>query len=285
MKKEDLSGQVFGKLTVIAEAPRRNNRTYWMCRCECGTELEVLAYSLKNGRAKSCGCNGGRKLDLTGKRFGNLTVMYESQFRSVRKEVYWHCKCDCGNETDVRIGHLTSGRIKSCGCARLGTPNDYEIVDGVVYVTLHERNGNSDKKMMCDPDIWEKLKHYSWFDIHGYATTSNKDDELKYKEFHRIVADPADGLVADHINRNTYDNRRCNLRSVTVHANTVNRSISSLNTSGHIGVTKRENGKWQAIIGLNGKTISLGTYVNKDDAIKAREEAEEKYYKPLLEGK
>ena len=53
--------------------------------------------------------------DLTGKRFGNLTIK-----RLVGKDKYydkiWSCECDCGNIIDVKQGHLRSGHTTSCGC-------------------------------------------------------------------------------------------------------------------------------------------------------------------------
>nr|DAF57425.1 MAG TPA: endonuclease-like protein [Myoviridae sp. ctqfO1] len=52
-------------------------------------------------------------VDLTGKRFERLVPLW---FNDENKK--WHCKCDCGNECEVRADRLNSGRIKSCGCLR-----------------------------------------------------------------------------------------------------------------------------------------------------------------------
>lgn len=53
---EDLTGRVFGRLTVVRLAPKRGRRTYWRCACECWQEIEVWAWNLKNGHIQSCGC-------------------------------------------------------------------------------------------------------------------------------------------------------------------------------------------------------------------------------------
>lgn len=286
MNKINMIGWKCGKLTVIDALPRKNKHTYWKCQCECGTETEVEGSSLRRGRIKSCGLcgSGGKRLNLTGKRFGRLTALCIFEKKSVRNETYWKCRCDCGNETDVRIGHLTSGRTISCGCALIPEQNEYEIVGDIAYVKLKTRNGNNNRIMICDADVWERLKEFSWSSHGGgYASTSNKDGKLKYKEFHRNVIEIREGMIADHINRNRYDNRRCNLREVTVQANAVNRSLPSNNTTGHMGLIRRENGKWQATIVVSGNKISLGTFDNKEDAIKARKGAEEKYFKPLFD--
>ena len=54
--KIDLTGQVFGKLTVIKESKKRscNGGIYWLCKCECGREKEILGQSLRSGKSLSC---------------------------------------------------------------------------------------------------------------------------------------------------------------------------------------------------------------------------------------
>jgi hypothetical protein len=54
--------------------------------------------------------------DLTGKRFGKLTVIEKSETRDSRNSVLWECKCDCGKSCAVITNSLTSGNKKSCGC-------------------------------------------------------------------------------------------------------------------------------------------------------------------------
>lgn len=57
-----------------------------------------------------------KKIDLTGLRFGRLTVISESPTKKWNK-VAWVCKCDCGNITHPVTGEaLKSGNTKSCGC-------------------------------------------------------------------------------------------------------------------------------------------------------------------------
>lgn len=53
----DLTGQRFGRLTVLGLAPMRNGvKTQWLCRCECGKTCAPQAATLRNGKAQSCGC-------------------------------------------------------------------------------------------------------------------------------------------------------------------------------------------------------------------------------------
>lgn len=97
---------------------------------------------------------------------------------------------------------------------------------------------------------------------------------------HRLINEPNDWQVVDHINGCKNDNRKKNLRNVRQTDNTKNRCIPINNTSGHIGVHKiKNNNKWLAYIGHNGKTICLGTFNTFVEAVDAREEAEKKYFK------
>lgn len=83
----------------------------------------------------------------------------------------------------------------------------------------------------------------------------------------------------DHEDRNALNNRRCNLRPATKSENARNQSLSKRNTSGVIGISWYKPGnKWRAYIAVEDKFISLGYYFDKDEAIKARREAERKYF-------
>lgn len=55
-KLDDLTGQRFGKLTVLRRAVVEGNKTIWCCKCDCGNEVNVSATNLKRGRTHSCGC-------------------------------------------------------------------------------------------------------------------------------------------------------------------------------------------------------------------------------------
>ncbi len=53
---KDLSGQIFGKLTVLGRAPVSGRRASWECQCQCGSVKVIAGYSLRGGLTKSCGC-------------------------------------------------------------------------------------------------------------------------------------------------------------------------------------------------------------------------------------
>jgi len=78
----------------------------------------------------------------------------------------------------------------------------------------------------------------------------------------------------DHISHDRTDNKIANLRSVTNQENQMNKSMLKNNTSGFTGVYwHKPTNKWQSQIMINGKYKHLGYFTNKNDAIKARKEA------------
>jgi len=85
----------------------------------------------------------------------------------------------------------------------------------------------------------------------------------------------------DHINHNRADNRLCNLRNVTRQENLKNISLSNKNKSGHIGIRERKKlGKetvYEANIVVDGRNIYLGRFNKKEEAIKARKDANHLY--------
>jgi hypothetical protein len=83
-------------------------------------------------------------------------------------------------------------------------------------------------------------------------------------------------VEVDHENQDVSDNSWGNLREVTHGENLKNRKLGKNNTSGVIGVY-RGNGAWRAEIKVGGKTICLGTYRTKLEAIDARVKANIKY--------
>lgn len=56
MKAIDLTGQKFGRLTVLERAENKNGYVRWKCRCDCGNEKIVMSYQLRKGGTQSCGC-------------------------------------------------------------------------------------------------------------------------------------------------------------------------------------------------------------------------------------
>lgn len=58
---------------------------------------------------------GRKRIDLSGKRFGRLTVIKYS-YSDNNGNSYWVCSCDCGGDITTRASRLKEGSVKSCGC-------------------------------------------------------------------------------------------------------------------------------------------------------------------------
>ena len=117
----DLLNKRFGRLVVV-DTFRKDGNIYCHCKCDCGHEKDVYYGSLLSGATKSCGCYNSEVIhertfmDLTGKRFGRLTVTEYVGFDKKNNTTKYRCKCDCGNEIIVCRTSLTSGNTQSCGC-------------------------------------------------------------------------------------------------------------------------------------------------------------------------
>lgn len=125
----DISGQRFGRLVALKKGDGRRtsggaHKTTWVCRCDCGAVCEVDGQKLRKGHTTSCGClkhenKGSSFEDLTGKKFGRLTVVgFLPQEERSSPTYCWRCVCDCGKEVFGNAAKMKSGVQVSCGCYR-----------------------------------------------------------------------------------------------------------------------------------------------------------------------
>jgi hypothetical protein len=114
----DLTGQRFGHLTVQHLAKKKaGSGLRWLCRCDCGRRVVVGGADLRRGHTQSCSClKSSRLVDLTGKRFGKLTVLHRSHRVGPSGRQYWVCRCDCGQTKTFHRRSLSDGAT-NCGCS------------------------------------------------------------------------------------------------------------------------------------------------------------------------
>lgn len=123
MNARDLTGQRFGRLTVVDVAAR--NPVRWNCVCDCGSKTTALGSNLTRGNTRSCGClradrpGGVPARDLIGQRFGRLLVLARAGSAPRSGSAVWLCRCDCDREVLVVGSELRRQRSprRSCGCA------------------------------------------------------------------------------------------------------------------------------------------------------------------------
>jgi len=204
----DLTGQRFGKLTVLRKAPSQGDRrTRWECQCDCGNVYVTTSQNLRKGRVKSCGC--GRLKDITNQRFGRLTAVERSdkyvEYAGHGRKYMWKCICDCGE---------------------------------VVY-RLPEKLRN-DVDSAC-----ENCKSKS-----AVSNMYAKAGFVEGTQLSKIAATKA----------------------------------TAASKSGVRGVIwNKHTGKWRAALRFQGVTHYLGEYTEFSDAVKARRDAEDKYFAPILD--
>ena len=233
------------------------------------------------------------KEDLTGKTFGKLIVLHQAEDYVDPKGVHraqWLCQCSCPDNKQVVVAgtKLKSGYTTSCGCARkecaialFKKTNKYSEKQTDEYGDYYIGwTSNTNKEFYIDANDFELVHKYCWREHistkTGYCCLVAYNPESKKQiKMHQLVC----GKYYDHIDRNPLNNRKHNLRPATAQENMRNKNLSRNNTSGFIGVTwSKTSSKWVSNIQVDGKSISLGSFTDKTDAIRARLAAELRYF-------
>ena len=223
------------------------------------------------------------KTRLIGQKFGNLTVESFYGYNKY-KCILYNCKCDCGKSCIVSYTDLTTGRKDNCGCKTKEKMrkakekfNKYDLSHecGIGWTT------NNNNIFYFDLEDYDKIKNYCWIEHDGYLEANPKNGKKTNLKFHRLIL-KAKGYneKVDHINHNTLDNRKSNLRICTNQQNSFNHKVHSNSSTGYSGITYiKERNKYRARIFINKKGIHLGYFENLEDAIQARRNAEKIYFK------
>ena len=159
-----LVGKRFGMLTVTCRGWTEELGLYWECRCDCGGEIAMKDAVLRNGTTVGhCGCQRGKRVDLTGRRFGKLVVQQKAEKSSEKHGRRWVCLCDCGMQITVRGDLLKLGKRKSCGCLRegkklddIGNPTSTvgAVKVGKVYGRLTVADRKSNQTVCASSTMW-----------------------------------------------------------------------------------------------------------------------------------
>ena len=266
---QNMEGMVFSQLTVLFVYKDMRGNTKCHCRCSCGKETDVFLSNLIHGRTKSCGCLAGKKLrklkDISGNRYGKLIAIEPTAERRYAS-VVWKCRCDCGNEVLASQKDLENGRKISCGCSdrqRGRAANDLTGKRFGKLTALRKTNERTAKGSV----IWECQCDCG-------NTVKASSDSLIYGNQRSCGC-----LKAESVNE-----ARQNLHFVdgTCIEWLEGRRDRHDNTSGRKGVSRRKNGSYLAKIGFQNRQYYLGTFQNMEEAVAAREQAEDLLYKTFL---
>lgn len=220
-------------------------------------------------------------IDLTGQKFGLLTVLSRAD-NTIRPSgqvvTRWHCRCQCGTEKDIDSSELRKGKVQSCGCLsrklsseRKSKTNTYNLSGnvGIGYTVDGEQ-------FYFDKEDYDKIKDYYWrVSTNGYIINS------KVGLLHRFIMNCPTEYDVDHIKSSEINNNcKSNLQLCTVSQNISKKRMMKINSSGIIGVSwSKTKLKWLTRLNKENKCVYLCYFDNKDDAIKARLQAESKFYK------
>ena len=208
----------------------------------------------------------------------DLGMIYPKQ-NSKRKVRYGKYTCpECDSVFTAMSTSINTGHTKSCGCLLMKKKD-------VLFVVNRE---DFTQRM-----LQQELTYNPLTGIFSRKAGKNVSGKTMNTGYHTIMVAGNSYLahrlawmyvygtfpsMIDHIDGNRANNCIVNLREVSSTENQRNLSIASNNVSGTTGVSfNKQRCKWEAKIQVDGKTTHLGRYLDKEDAILARKQAEVKY--------
>lgn len=276
-RAKDLTGQRFGRLTALEPMPDIPGRgLVWRCRCDCGGEKMAPSSKLLSGKVRSCGCiklEQQDKRNITGQRFGRLVAEELVEYNQ-KNEDCWRFRCDCGNEKIMPASKVKWYGVRSCGCLQSEHIENLrkQDISGKLFGRLtalkpteeHDSSGSI---------IWEcrctcgKTVYYS---VNHLTRGSTRSCGCLYRE------------TRETSSQNRWDAVDGTLLSALIAANEPHAN----NTSGCTGVCfDKRSEKWQAYINFQKKRYRLGQFRTKEQAIRARKDAEERLFDPIIQNR
>jgi len=185
-----------------------------------------------------------------------------------------------GVEQDAELRKYPSGKIY------FRTENAHFVPVNEVGVLIPLTKG---KSAIVDFEDYEYLRLWKWRSHgKGYASRANnfKDENEIWRSrsllMHRVIMKASGNAFVDHIDNDTLNNRKANLRFCSGSENAMNRGKLGSNTSGYKGVVwHKKAGKWRGKIGIRGKSIHLGLFETAIEAAKAYNTAAMKFHGPF----
>ncbi len=204
---------------------------------------------------------------VPGEVFGWLTVLGEGP-RDRRNKRTVHVRCRCGKDYCVQPAFLKKPEPKCRNCSNAikgrishGTPDfHFQITGSSAIGTLP-----SGDQFIIDAEDIPRVAKRHWYKKadQNYILSDTKENGklISRIRLHRFLMGLADDdeRVVDHINRNSMDCRKANMRIATQSQNCLNRSIRRDNSTGYIGV-HRSAKKYTASIWIGRNDIALGRY-------------------------
>ncbi len=211
--------------------------------------------------------------------FGEWTVL--KTYSSKNKYGGWQslCKCSCGVEKEVNNSSLLQGKSKSCGHLmvdenrkRAYARSDEKLIGKTFgeLTVLKRVNDNGNAKYLCRCSCGKEVVLVGAALLAGQQKTCGHVHDKGYERFSEIK----------DLGTKELESKR--VEGTSLYA--ISTKKPKNNKSGYKGVSYMPSkGKFRAYIGLRGKQKHLGMFDTAEEAYQARLEAEEKYYKPILD--
>ena len=165
--------------------------------------------------------------------------------------------------------YKTYGKFLDSNPRTIYDRNEFHIMDDVTYIDLYNKHCELVGHAIIDTEDLDKVKDIKWkLSGSGYACNTPKGNK-KNLHMHRVILGVDEPV--DHINHNTLDNRKSNLRVITKSQNQMN--------SNYKGVSLEKDGRFYAHIKLDQRMLNLGKYTVEAEAYYARWYAEKIMFK------
>ncbi|MBC1851202.1 IS630 transposase-related protein [Listeria seeligeri] len=219
---------------------------------------------------------------MSRKKYNKLTIIEDTGKRTNSGNAVYKCQCDCGNTCETTLAKLRSGHTKSCGCLI----KDTAAKKFKKYIGMHKnrltlisdtgnRTNAGQRIVLCQCDcgntcevVFTKFNNGNTKSCGCLLIEKRKGEHEAERHVKAVKALREKKILSDGTNVATIASNK----------------LRSNNKSGVTGVLFDESRqRWKAQIEFKGKKIYLGRFINKEDAVRARKEAEEKYFKPVIE--
>lgn len=268
MNEKEIIGKRFGKLIVIEDSGKRDRTSVlWRCKCDCGGEILAIRYQLTSGVITNCGCvpkkraSHGQAEDLTGQRFGELTVLRRVE-NGDNKRARWLCQCGCGNLHTVMAVKLKTGRTRSCGCrsqrAFYGKDLTGQQFGRLTALYLVKEKSN---KLSRNRVVWHCRC------VCGKEIDITADNLLAGRT-------QSCGCISDELRATLYEYQHY------MEDTCIERLVRALNDKkenkvGFRGLSLKKDGRYHVNISFQKVRYDLGCYQSFEEAVQARLKAEE----------
>jgi len=221
----------------------------------------------------------GKFKDLTGHRFGRLTVIEPTKERK-NGAVVWKCKCSCGNICFVSRANLEQGYVRSCGCLK-----SEQVAERSRARQTKDLTGQKFGRLTAVRPTEKRNNEYIVWECRcdcGNTTYVNSNNLVSGDTLSCgcLNSEKARANASKNIAKFREKNYVAGTRLDVIGNNKPNKN----STTGIKGVyLRKKDGRYTAHIEFQGKRYFLGSYPTKEEAAQARKQAENKLYGDFLQ--